>query len=210
MWAGVMAVVVGWLFLRIRGVSVWLAQGVALGAAGIAALATGSVHLSPRLGWVLAIVIGATAGVLLYGATVSFVAVAGGHPVFRRHVRALYEQRHGISLPAALVLAALVIAPGEEVFWRGLFQSHIAEGHGWWAGAALTWATYAAANAVGGSLPILAGALVGGAAWGALALVTHGVLAPILCHSVWTGLMLAVPPKAGEAEAEAEAERPGP
>jgi membrane protease YdiL (CAAX protease family) len=202
MWAGVMAVVAGWLFVRIRGVSVWLAQGVAVGAASIAALATGSIHLSPRVGWVRAFLIGASAGVVLYKATVFFVGVASEHPVFRRHVRALYDQRHGISLPAALIVAAVVIGPGEEVFWRGLFQSHLAESHGWWAGAALTWTTYTAANAVGGSLPILAGALVGGAVWGLLAVATHGVLAPMLCHSVWTGLMLARPPTAGREPTE--------
>jgi uncharacterized protein len=197
MWAGAMAVVAGWLFVRSRGTSVWLAQGVAVGAASVAALVTGSVHLSPKMSWALAVLAGLAAGLALYAGTAAFVRLVGGHPVFRRHVRALYDQRHRISLPEALVLAALVIGPGEEVFWRGLFQSSLAESHGWWAGAALTWATYTAANAVGGSLPILAGALVGGAAWGLLAAATHGVLASMLCHSVWTGLMIAFPPRAG-------------
>jgi hypothetical protein len=30
--------------------------------------------------------------------------------------------------------------------------------------------------------------------WGALALWTHGVLASLLCHGVWTGLMVTLPP----------------
>ena len=32
------------------------------------------------------------------------------------------------------------------------------------------------------------------AAWGALSLWTHGVLASVLCHVTWTGLMVALPP----------------
>ena len=51
-----------------------------------------------------------------------------------------------------------------------------------------------AVNAASGFLALVAGAVVGGAVWGALAWWTHGVLAPLLCHGVWTGLMLVRPP----------------
>jgi membrane protease YdiL (CAAX protease family) len=50
------------------------------------------------------------------------------------------------------------------------------------------------------SLPIVAGALVGGALWGALAWWSGGVLAPLASHILWTGLMLARPPRASEVE----------
>jgi membrane protease YdiL (CAAX protease family) len=52
-------------------------------------------------------------------------------------------------------------------------------------------------NALSGSLPLVAGAAVGGAVWGAFALWTHGVLASLLCHGVWTALMLIRPPASG-------------
>jgi len=51
-------------------------------------------------------------------------------------------------------------------------------------------------NATSGLLALVAGALVGGVVWGALAWWTHGVLAALLCHGVWTGLMLVRPPVA--------------
>jgi hypothetical protein len=44
------------------------------------------------------------------------------------------------------------------------------------------------------NLAIAAGAIVGGAAWGALAWWSAGVLASIVCHATWTALMLARPP----------------
>src|SRR5438477_412879 len=43
-----------------------------------------------------------------------------------------------------------------------------------------------------------AAAVVGGAAWGGLAFWTRGVLAPLLCHAVWTSCMIALPPDAGD------------
>jgi membrane protease YdiL (CAAX protease family) len=62
------------------------------------------------------------------------------------------------------------------------------------AGALLAWGVYVAANAVSGSLPIILGALVGGAVWTALALWTGGVAASLACHAAWTALMVALPP----------------
>ena len=132
------------------------------------------------------IVVGALAGLGLYLATVIFVLFVRRLPAFARHVEALYDQRGGLPLPLALVLASGIAATGEEVFWRGLFQPT--------RGALLTWAVYVAANAPSRSLPIFAAAAVGGAVWGALAVWTGGVLASVLCHAVWTGLMLAAPP----------------
>jgi membrane protease YdiL (CAAX protease family) len=142
--------------------------------------------------------------VALYLATAAFVMIVRRWPVFERHVREIYDQRKGLPLGAALLLAAGVTAPGEELFWRGLFQTRLAGEFGWVVAAAVTWACYVAVNLVSGSLPIIAGGIVAGAAWGALALWTHGVLASLLCHVVWTGLMLAVPPGRGATREEME------
>ena len=40
----------------------------------------------------------------------------------------------------------------------------------------------------------MAGAVVAGAVWGGLAVWTHGVLASLVSHVVWTALMVAIPP----------------
>ena len=192
--AGALTVVLAWRVVARGVVSIWPAMSVATGAAGLAALLTGRVELSPRVGWRVSAVAGAGAGVALYLATVAFVMVVRRWPVFERHVEAIYDQRKGLALGPALLLAVGVNAPGEELFWRGLFQWRLAESVGWPAAAAATWGAYVLANLASGNLPIVAGGIVGGAVWGGLALWTHGVLASVLCHAVWTGLMLAFPP----------------
>jgi membrane protease YdiL (CAAX protease family) len=193
---GAAGVVVVWGLVAARRVSLFAGQATLFGAVGVAALATGRMDLSPRVSWGWALLAGGGAGVALYLATLAFVTVVRRWSLFERHVEQIYDQRKGLPLPAALVLAAAVVAPGEELFWRGLFQGRVAGATGWLVAALVTWAVYVAANAASGSLPILAAAVVSGAVWGALALWTHGVLASLLCHSVWTALMVAAPPVA--------------
>jgi membrane protease YdiL (CAAX protease family) len=191
---GAAGVVVVWRLVAAGRVTIWAGQAFLFAAAGSAALATGRVHLSPRVWWTWALLVGSGTALVLYVATLAFVAVVRRWPPFERHVDQIYDQRRGLSLPAALVLAAAVVAPGEELFWRGLFQGRLAGATGWVAAALVTWAVYVVANAASGSLPILAAAVVSGAVWGALALWTHGVLASLACHSLWTALMVAAPP----------------
>jgi membrane protease YdiL (CAAX protease family) len=191
---GTAAVVAAWVLVRRRVLSVWVAAGVAVGLAAIASLATGRVHLAERFGTGWAALVGVGGGVLLYLATAAFVLIVRRAPVFDRHVAEIYDQRRGLSLGLAFVLAALVAAPGEEIFWRGLVQGQFRSAAGAGVGALLAWGLYVAANVPSGSLAILAGAVVGGAAWAALAWWSGGVLASLLCHGVWTGLMLLLPP----------------
>ena len=63
--------------------------------------------------------------------------------------------------------------------------------------AGITWLVYVATNSASASLPIIAGAVVGGALWGSLAVWSGGMLASLASHMLWTGLMLALPPGAG-------------
>jgi hypothetical protein len=60
-----------------------------------------------------------------------------------------------------------------------------------------TWLAYVGVNSASASLPIVAGAIVGGALWAGLAVWSGGMLASLASHMLWTGLMLALPPGAG-------------
>ncbi len=191
---GAAAVVVAWRLVRAGVASIWVAMGTASGVAGLAALATGRIELSPRLQWGAALGVGAGSGVLLYIATVAFVLLVRRWHVFDRHVAEIYDQRKGLSLVAALIIAVGLTASGEEFFWRGLFQGRLEESMGSGPAAVLTWAGYVAANAASQSVAIFAGAVVSGAVWGALAAWSGGVLASVVCHGAWTGLMVAWPP----------------
>jgi len=183
-----------WAFVSIRHARVWSSLALVLAVAGVTALATGRVSLSPRVPVALAVVVGAGSGIALYGGTRAFVAVASrAWPAFRWHVRAIYGQQGGWSVGASL-LAALVVEVGEELFWRGLVQSRLAVSTGRLPGALLAWLAYLAANVPSANLAIIAGAVVGGAVWGALAFWTGGGVACLACHAVWTELMIAMPP----------------
>jgi membrane protease YdiL (CAAX protease family) len=194
MTVGAVAAAVGWRVVEARGASIWVVMGAVNAGAGLAALLTGRVPLSPRLVPATAVAVGVGAGLVLYMATVAFVAVVGRWPGFAHQVSRLYARRGSLSLPVSVLLAAGLTAPGEEMFWRGLFQSHLAAGGSRLWAAVLAWAAYVAANAASLSVPVTLAAIVGGGAWGLLALWTGGVLASVLCHAVWTGLMIGLPP----------------
>jgi membrane protease YdiL (CAAX protease family) len=191
---GAIAEAVAWTLVARRKVRVWGSLAVVLAAAGVAALATGRVALTPRVDVPVAAAAGLAVGVALFVATRGFVAVVlWVWPPFQRHVRAIYGEQGDWSLLAVL-LAAGAIVVGEELFWRGLVQGRLSASGGRLFGAALAWLAYVGANLPSANLPIIAGALVGGAVWAALAFWTGGVLACLLCHAVWTELMIAFPP----------------
>jgi membrane protease YdiL (CAAX protease family) len=191
---GAFAQVVSWRLVAARRVTVWTGVVPVLVASGIAAIATGRVHVSPHVSWPVAAVVGLGAGVAFFAATGAVVWVATLWPPIRRAAGAIYRQGAGLPLAAALLISLALAVPGEELFWRGLFQDRAADAAGRAGGLLLAWAGYVGMNWSSGTLPIAVAAVVGGAAWGALAFWTGGVLAPFLCHATWTGLMIARPP----------------
>jgi membrane protease YdiL (CAAX protease family) len=203
---GTLATGVGWYAVARRGASIWVVFALTNGMLGVAALATHRVPLSPDVAAGAAALAGLVVGVALYVGTVAFVALVRRVPTFANDVTDLYGRGAGTSLPVALVLAAGFAAPGEELFWRGLFQQHVALDRGRTVAAVATWLVYVAANAVSRSLPITAAAVVAGGVWVVLAAWTGGVLAALLCHVMWTGLMIAFPPPGGVRPSDAVVE----
>jgi membrane protease YdiL (CAAX protease family) len=165
-----------------------------MGTLGVVALLIGRVRGAAGLSVPAAVLVGVLAGAVLYGATAAFMFVAVRWPPLRRQAEGIYQLRGGRSLASALAVGGLVVAIGEEIVWRGVVQPLFGEWAGVVAGAALAWGLYVGVNLLARSLPILLGAVVGGAAWAALALWTGGVIAAIGCHVVWTSLMIVFPP----------------
>jgi membrane protease YdiL (CAAX protease family) len=192
--AGALVEFAAWWAVSRRGISIWVVMGIALPALGVAAVAVGEPSLSPAVDGGLAAAAGAAAGLVLYLATRVFVAAVRPWRTFQRHSVELYARQAGLPLAAAIVLAAVVMAPGEELFWRGLFQAKLSVLlDGRTAGAAIAWAAFVAVNLPSRNLAIVAGAVVGGAVWSALSWWTGGALASIVCHALWTALMLGFP-----------------
>lgn len=190
----VVAVAVAWELVRRGRFEVWGLMGWLLAALALKAILTERVRVATEFELPAAVGIGLAAGVALYGATAVFMFVAGRWPPLARQARRVYELRAGRSTASAAAIAALVVAPGEEIVWRGLVQTLLAGALGALGGAAAAWGIYVGVNAVSRSLPILLAAVVGGAAWAALAWWTGGVAAPTACHAVWTSLMIVAPP----------------
>jgi membrane protease YdiL (CAAX protease family) len=192
---GPVLVALNWLVVRSGRTSIWVANTLTMGILGVLSLLTGLPEATRGAGVPSAAVVGVGAGVALYLATVAFMAVAGRWPPLARQARSLYGNRGTIPVPVAVALSAFVVAPGEELLWRGVvlevLHTDVAP---ILAAAALAWAGYLVANAASGSIPILLGASVSGAAWTLLAISGFGLVSAIACHAVWTSLMIVRPP----------------
>lgn len=195
---GAIAQLVGWRRAAVGRGTVWRVMPVVLAAMAVAAVAVHPPVAAAKVSHSRALGLGAASGLALFVATRAFVAIATRWQPFRSGVLSSYEEAATVPLATSLALSLLIIVPGEELFWRGLFQDHLQQSLGGAAAAALVaWLVYVGANLTSGSLPIVAGAVVGGALWTALAWWSGGVLAGLASHILWTGLMLALPPGAG-------------
>lgn len=188
--AGEMAV---WWLVSTRGRDVWRLMPAVLAAMGVAA-ALGARARVPEVERVAALAAGAGAGLVLHLATRAFVSLVSRWETFRRQTGDMYGKASGVPRSRALVLSLGVMVPAEELFWRGFAQHELAvTSLGAAGGALVAWALYVLANVPSRSLPIIAGAVVGGGVWGALAWWSGGIIAPLASHILWTGLMLARP-----------------
>lgn len=197
MFLGAAAEAIGWRFVATGRAVVWRLMPVVLAVMGVAAILTRNPVAAAKVGSPTALGVGLATGLLLYVATRVFVAIAGRWEPFRRHVVEKYEEAAEVSLAVSLALSLLIMVPAEEFFWRGLFQARLDQSLPAVGAAVITWLAYIGTNAASASLPIVAGAVVGGALWGALAVWSGGMLASVASHMLWTGLMLALPPGAG-------------
>jgi membrane protease YdiL (CAAX protease family) len=192
--AGAAVAAATWLLVRAGVVSIWTGSASTNGVLAALALLTERVRGPGRLDTWPAVLVGLGAGAALYLATAAFMAVAGRWPPLRRGAAEVYGRRSRMSTSSVVVLAAGVVAPAEEVFWRGLVQGALTASTSPLGGAVLGWAAYVAVNAFSGSVPVALGALVGGAVWSGLAWWSGGILASLACHTLWTALMILRPP----------------
>jgi len=194
--AGAAAEVVAWRVVAAGRRSVWVVMGLVLPIMGAVALVVRMPVAAEGVDTASAITVGAGTGIALYVATRGFVAIARGWDTFTRQTSETYGPRSEMPYRLLLPLAVLAVV-GEELFWRGLFQERIALEAGAAGGAALTWFAFVGVNVASASLPIVAGAIVGGALWAGLAAWSGGVFASVASHGIWTLLMLALPPAEG-------------
>lgn len=194
---GALAEVIGWRLVATGRATVWRLMPAVFVGMGVAAILVRRPVVATRVGDGVALGVGLASGLILYAGTRLFVAIAAGWEPFRRHVVEKYAEAATVSRKRSLALSLLIMVPAEELFWRGLFQARLDRSLVAAAAGAWTWVAYVGVNLTSGSLPIVAGAVVGGALWAGLAAWSGGMLASLASHMLWTGLMLAVPPRDG-------------
>jgi membrane protease YdiL (CAAX protease family) len=200
---GLAAEMVGWRRVAAHRADVWRLMPVVLGAMGVVA-AVVAPWAPAEVGTAAALIVGAASGLVLFVGTRIFVWGASRWEPFRRQTIEKYQEAAEVPLSRSLVLSLLVMVPAEEVFWRGLTQATLADSSLGVAGAAVgAGGLYLLANLPSRSLPIVAGAVVGGALWVSLWWWSEGVLAPLASHILWTGAMLVLPPGAGRGKERA-------
>jgi membrane protease YdiL (CAAX protease family) len=91
---------------------------------------------------------------------------------------------------------AAIIAPAEELFWRGLVQHRLAARLGRWRGAAAAAAVYGGAHVVTGNLTLVGAAGTAGAYWSALAAAGMPMGALVVSHVAWDIWIFLVAPTA--------------
>jgi uncharacterized protein len=193
---GVLVQVVVWRLVARDRLPFWPAVTTTFAVLGIGSLLAGDPGCCRETTPATASAVGVSSGLLLFGATRVVVDVATRHHVIRRSVAAVYRREEEAGTLAVSVLTLAIVVPGEELFWRGVVLPEISASTSVALGAVLAWAAWVAVDAAWGSIPLLAGAVVGGALWTGLATWSGGVAAPVASHLVWTGLMLVWPPRA--------------
>lgn len=147
----------------------------------------------PRL--VPNLALGVAVGLVLYALSRAFLwASCGGvTDVLCAPLAGMYARFETRSLLAALALG-LLVAPAEELFWRGVIQAHLARRLGA-AGAVLASTGLAVLVALATDEPFLALATAPTyAAWGALTARTRSLVPAVVSHAVWSVLVASVAP----------------
>jgi membrane protease YdiL (CAAX protease family) len=109
-------------------------------------------------------------------------------------IDAIYDLKAEHSRALLGARLALIIGPAEELFWRGLVQSRLAEKYGKGRGYVLATLAYGGAHLVTGNLTLIGAASVAGAFWGGLAAAGMPMGGLIVSHSAWDALIFLIAP----------------
>ncbi len=160
--------------------------GLVLGSLALAADRNRSkVSLAPR-----------DVGIGLGSAAILYATFRAGDPVVRRfwpgggrQVDRIYAWRNLADDREIAIRLIAVIAPAEELFWRGLVQRALESRFGRWRGATLATLAYAGVHTVSGNPMLVAAALVGGGQWSLLAAAGAPMSSLVVSHAVWDVLI---------------------
>jgi membrane protease YdiL (CAAX protease family) len=190
---GVVADAATRLWVARRRQATWIAMSVLFLSLSVASLLTGEVEAGD-LPPAKAVVVGASVALVFFLATRVAMSALGRWPRFRDDSRILYAERDDYPVLIEVLLGVLVAA-GEEIFWRGLVLPWLRQRLGSGVGIVVSLLGYVGTASAALSIPVAIGALVGGVVWTALAVWSGGILAGAVSHALWTALMIVFPPR---------------
>lgn len=97
----------------------------------------------------------------------------------------VYGFKSGVPMARVVLLMALVIGPGEEIFWRAYLQRRWQARFGRWPGFLAAAGLYALVHTASGNLMLVLAAGVCGLFWGFLYLRTGSILLVAVSHTAW-------------------------
>lgn len=210
LWAGTAVMSIVWALLFHSDIVGVTAAGaiVALALFGMAVIARRTSQAPP---WRVGTNVWLALPVLALHLAVSYLAI----PLATTIVPLVGEQTNAIVATATsdlapivvALVAAMLVAPMEEEFWRGTIQPRIRtrldlspaapdhdEEQVSWRAILITTGVFGLFHVPTGNIPLVGASLLGGIAWGWLRARTGGMLAPVIAHGAWTATMAMFPP----------------
>ena len=140
---------------------------------------------STRREWVSAVLFGLLSALVLY--VVFFVGNLAAHRLFlngQRDIAAVYNLKQGENPWLMAVLLAAVIAPGEELFWRGYLQTQLEQRYGY-VGVVLAIVAYGGVHLASGNFILIMAAVICGIFWALLFRCFRSIWLNIISHIAW-------------------------
>ena len=97
----------------------------------------------------------------------------------------IYSTKSQASTMKIGLLLLFVIAPAEEIFWRGFVQRRYSDRWGKWRGLVLAVMLYSLVHIWSFNLMLIAAAMVAGIFWSLLYLKYNSIVPGIISHAVW-------------------------
>lgn len=115
-------------------------------------------------------------------------------PFAESEIAEVYGNTDSAALPIIGLLLALIIGPGEEIFWRGTVQRWLEDNYGGLIGIFAGALLYAIVHVWSLNLTLVVAALVAGLGWSWFYAREGELLPVVISHSVWSVLIFLIIP----------------
>lgn len=144
------------------------------------------VHEDFKKGAMRAVLLGLISAAVLYGIFwTGNRFIQSVWPEISGRLDSIYALKSGSGRWRVGIFLALIIGPGEELWWRGFLQRHWMARLGKWPGMLTVSLLYAAVHLGSGNPLLVLAALAGGLWWGYQYLKFDSLLSNIISHTVW-------------------------